>query len=70
MADAPKPDLSESIEITEDDEAIAVCDGDMRATMRALMVERIFLERLLAIAQREASWGYVRGRPSRNLSTR
>ncbi len=30
------------------DEAIAVCDGDLRATIRALMVEHIFLERLLA----------------------
>jgi hypothetical protein len=64
MAGEAKPGLSDPIEVSEADidEAIAVCDGDLRATIRALMVEHIFLERLLAIAQQEASWGYVRGR--------
>ncbi|QJP13499.1 hypothetical protein G3545_07410 [Starkeya sp. ORNL1] len=67
MAGEAKPGLSDPIEVSEADidEAIAVCDGDLRATIRALMVEHIFLERLLAIAQQEASWGYVRGRATR-----
>jgi hypothetical protein len=64
MTGAAKAGLSDPIEVSEEDidEAIAVCDGDLRATIRALMVEHIFLERLLAIARQEASWGYVRGK--------
>lgn len=67
MTGAAKPGLSDPIEVSESeiDEAIAICDGDLRATIRALMVEHIFLERLLAIARQEASWGYVRGRGAR-----
>lgn len=63
-AGAGRPGLGDPIEVSEAeiDEAIAVCGGDLRATVRALMVEHIFLERLLAIARQEASWGYVRGR--------
>lgn len=53
--------------ITEEeiDAAIAACDGDTRATIRALLVGQAVLERLLELAQQEASWGYIRGRPSR-----
>lgn len=67
MKDGARPGLSDPIEVSESDidEAIAVCDGDLRAAIRALMVEHIFLERLLAIAREEASWGYVRGRARR-----
>lgn len=67
MTGAAKPGLSDPIEVSDSDvdEAIAVCGGDLRATIRALMVEHVFLERLLAIAQQEASWGYVRGRSTR-----
>lgn len=47
------------------DAAIAACDGDMRAAIMALLVGQAFLEVLLEEARREASWSYVRGRPSR-----
>ena len=47
-----KPSLSDPIEVTEADvdEAIATCDGDARAAIKALLVEATFLERLLSIA--------------------
>lgn len=67
MADEQKPGLGDPIEVTDADvdEALDICDGDPRATIRALLVEMEFTHRLLDIARREASWGYVRARPSR-----
>ncbi|OYX12918.1 MAG: hypothetical protein B7Z15_09150 [Rhizobiales bacterium 32-66-8] len=41
------------------DEAIAACDGDSRATIRALLVAYAMLEREMS---RRASAGYVRSR--------
>lgn len=49
------------------DDAIAACDGDMRATIKALLIGQQYLEVALEMAREEASWGYVRGRPSRRL---
>ena len=49
------------------DEAIEACDGDMRATIKALLIGQQYLEVALDMARQEASWGYVRGRPSRKL---
>ena len=62
-----KPSLSDPIDVTEADvdEAIATCDGDPRAAIKALLVEATFLERLLSIAREEASRGYVRGKRRR-----
>ena len=47
------------------DAVLAACDGDPRAAIRALLIGQQFLEVELEEARREASWGYVRGRPSR-----
>lgn len=68
MTDTP-PDEPQPLTITDADidEAIEACDGDMRATIKALLVDQIYLEVALEMARQEASWGYVRGRPSRKL---
>lgn len=65
------PDAPEAatFDITEADidEVIETCSGDPRAAIRALLIGQQFLEAALEEARREASWGYVRGRPSRRL---
>ena len=47
------------------DAVIDLCDGDPRAAIRVLIVANAVLEEQLEAARQEASWGYVRGRPSR-----
>ena len=44
------------------DQAIAACDGDLRATVRALIVANNFLESEIAELKKAASHAYVRGR--------
>ncbi|WP_407181566.1 hypothetical protein [Bradyrhizobium sp. STM 3562] len=44
------------------DEAIAACDGDMRATIRALIVANNFLECEVSELMKAVSHAYVRGR--------
>ena len=44
------------------DQAIAVCDGDMRAAVRALIVANNFLESEVAELKKAVSHAYVRGR--------
>ncbi|ADH87379.1 conserved hypothetical protein [Ancylobacter novellus DSM 506] len=66
MTDKPSPhDPTDLIEITDADvdEAIAVCSGDMRATIRALLIANTFTEQMLELARREASPGFLRRRP-------
>lgn len=48
-------------------DAIAACDGDLRATVRALIVANAFLEQELERAQALISRGYVRGRHRREM---
>ena len=43
------------------DEAIAVCDGDARAAVRALLVTNAYLENELAMAVPAVSYGFSRG---------
>lgn len=43
------------------DEVIAVCDGDARAAVRALIVANRFLEDELAMATPAVSYGYSKG---------
>jgi hypothetical protein len=43
-------------------EALEACDGDLRATVRALIVANAFLEQELERAHALISRGYVRGR--------
>lgn len=52
----------------EVDAAIAACDGDLRATVRVLLIGQAYLEAQLEQALREASFGYIRGRPSRHAA--
>jgi hypothetical protein len=42
--------------------AIAVCDGDMRAAIRALIVANNFLESEIAELKKAVSHAYTRGR--------
>jgi hypothetical protein len=44
------------------DQAIAACDGDLRATVRALIVANNFLESEIAELKKAVSHAYVRGR--------
>jgi hypothetical protein len=44
------------------DQAIATCDGDLRATIRALIVANNYLETEVAELMKAVSRAYVRGR--------
>jgi hypothetical protein len=44
------------------DEAIAACSGDMRATIRALIVANDYLETEIGELMKAVSRAYVRGR--------
>jgi hypothetical protein len=44
------------------DQAIAACGGDMRSTIRALIVANEFLETEVAELMKAVSHAYVRGR--------
>jgi hypothetical protein len=44
------------------DEAIAACDGDLRATVRALIVANHFLEQEVSELMKAVSHAYTRGR--------
>ena len=46
------------------DDAIAVCDGDVRAALRAALVYNEFLERKLDMMRGMVSTGYTRGKVS------
>jgi hypothetical protein len=54
---APVDDLEASVAA-----AIAACDGDLRASVRALLLANAFLEEELARARASLSRGYVRGK--------
>lgn len=43
------------------DEAIAICGGDARAAVKALLVANDFLERELELTRMAVSFGYSRG---------
>jgi hypothetical protein len=44
------------------DQAIAVCDGDMRSTIRAMIVANEYLESEVSEPMKAVSPAYVRGR--------
>ena len=44
------------------DQAIAACDGDLRATIRALVVANHFLESEVSELMKAVSHAYARGR--------
>ena len=65
-SDAPEP-LKAAIE-----QAIAICDGDLRAALRAALVANSFLIDEVERLRRAASFGFARGRtsPARRASER
>ena len=56
-ASHPVDELEQSV-----DAAIALCDGDVRAALRAALVYNEFLERKLDMMRGMVSAGYSRGR--------
>lgn len=47
------------------DEAIALCGGDLRMTVKALLIANAFTEQMLELSRQEASQGFLRRRPKR-----
>jgi hypothetical protein len=63
MSSSPKPDFPDDNELeAEVDEAIATCDGNLRATIRALIIANKYLECEIAELMKAVSHAYVRGR--------
>ena len=56
-------DISDPLEVSVE-QAIAVCDGDVRAALRAALLYNEFLERKLDMVRAKISSGYTRGRIS------
>jgi hypothetical protein len=63
MSSSPKTSMPDDDELEREvDQAIAVCDGDLRATIRALIVANKYLECEVAELMKAVSRAYVRGR--------
>ena len=63
MSSSPKPAVPENDELGADvDQAIATCNGDLRATIRALIVANKYLECEVSELMKAVSHAYVRGR--------
>ena len=64
MPSAPQPANLVYFDVSdrEIDEALAACKGDVRATIRALLIGQAWLEGELSRARAYASLGYTRGR--------
>ena len=60
----PFPQLETAV-----DQAIAACDGDLRATMRSLVIANDYLIRELEYAWHLVSPGYSRQKGTRRRST-
>jgi hypothetical protein len=54
------------------DQAIAICDGDVRAALRTVLISNLFLMDEVERLTRAASFGFARGRtsPARRASKR
>jgi hypothetical protein len=71
MSERPPPSISPAAPAAAPgleaavDAAIAICDGDPRATVRALILANAYLEDALGRLQASVSRGYVRGSPDR-----
>ena len=57
----PNPQDASELEAAVD-QAIAACDGDMRSTIRALMVANEYLETEVGELMKAVSHAFVRGR--------
>ncbi len=62
MTSDPQPKLAEDDLETAIDQAIAACDGDVRAAIRALVVANNFLESEVGELMKAVSHAYARGR--------
>ena len=63
MSSDPQPTPKEDDELEAAvDQAIAACDGDMRAAIRALIVANDYLETEVGELMKAVSRAYVRGR--------
>ena len=63
MSSEPQPNTQDADELeAEIDQAIIACDGDMRATIRALIVANNYLESEVRELMKAVSHAYVRGR--------
>ena len=63
MPSSPQPNQNEADELeVVVDQAIAACDGNLRATIRALILANDFLENEVSELMKAVSHAYVRGR--------
>ena len=62
MSSASQPNEQEDELESAVDQAIAVCDGDPRATVRGLIVANSLLESEMADLKKAVSHAYMRGR--------
>ena len=62
MFSDPKPKIAEDDLELAVDRAIAACGGDVRATIRALIVANNFLESEVSELMKAVSHAYARGR--------
>ena len=63
MSSEPQPNTQDADELeTAIDQAIAACDGDLRATIRGLIVANNYLESEVGELMKAVSHAYVRGR--------
>ncbi len=63
MSSGPQPNAQDADELEAAvDQAIAACDGDMRSTIRALIVANEYLESEVSELMKAVSHAYVRGR--------
>ena len=63
MSSGSQPNAQDADELEAAvDQAIAACDGDMRSTIRALIVANDYLEFEVSELMKAVSHAYVRGR--------
>ena len=63
MPSSPQPNVQDADALEAAvNQAIAACDGDMRSTIRALIVANEFLESEVTELMKAVSHAYVRGR--------
>jgi hypothetical protein len=62
MSSVSKPNEQDDGQEAAVNQAIAVCDGDMREAIRALIVANNFLESEISELKKAVSHAYMRGR--------
>lgn len=64
MSSEPQPAEQSAFDVSdaEIDEALAACDGDARATIRALLIGQAYLEHEMSRLQANGSSGFRRRR--------